>query len=386
MPTIGLYKPQMSNKKRILLLTRPICPPWDEGSKDFAYTLAKYAGDFEVHLLTYGKVSNLPSNVVQHNIYTSPKWNWMQKVYAYIFLTKEFLLKGGKGYDIIHSFFTPTRTNSLFLRLSLKKGIRVIQAVATLREDLYSEKDFKKILFGDLIITYSNYAKEKLEKLGFENVERVYPGIDVSLFSPALKKPELMEKFKTKESDFVINYTGEYVRLGDMDDIVSVFSDLAKENKNFKLHLAVRVKNQADANKKKEVKKEFEKAGMSDRVAFIDDGGYTMDEIYNLCDISIFPVRTMAGKFDIPLAVIEAMACGKPVIASNIERLRNFLNNDNSILVNPGDREALKEKIVYLYENPEARRKLGEKGMQFVRENFDIMKIVKEYEEIYRSL
>ena len=45
--------------KRILLLTRPICPPWDEGSKNFAYTLAKYAGDFEIHLLTCGKVDDL---------------------------------------------------------------------------------------------------------------------------------------------------------------------------------------------------------------------------------------------------------------------------------------------------------------------------------------
>ena len=94
----------------------------------------------------------------------------------------------------------------------------------------------------------------------------------------------------------------------------------------------------------------------------------------------------MAGKFDIPLAVIEAMACGKPVIASNLERLKYFLNDENSILINPGNREALKEKILYLYNNPEARRELGEKGMQFVRENFDIMKIVKEYEEIYRNL
>jgi len=171
-----------------------------------------------------------------------------------------------------------------------------------------------------------------------------------------------------------------------MDDIVSVFSDLAKENKNFKLHLAVRVKNRKDASKKEEVKKKFEEAGILDRVAFIDDGSYVMEDVFNLCDISIFPVRTMTGKFDIPLAVIEAMACGKPMIASNIERLRYFLNDNNSILINPGDREALKEKILYLYDNPEARGALGEKGMKFAREKFDIMKIVEEYEAVYKNM
>jgi glycosyltransferase involved in cell wall biosynthesis len=371
---------------KILLLTRPICPPWDEGSKDFAYTLAKHARDFEVHLLTHGKVADMAENVIQHEIYSSAGWDWTQKIRAYLFLVKEFLLKGGKDYDIIHSFFTPTGLNIFALKLCLRnKKIKTIQTIATLRDDLYGEEKIRKIVHADLIIAYSDYAKEKLEKLGYNNVKRTYPGIDINLFSPALKNPELMKKFATAENDFVINYTGEYLRLGDMDDIVSVFSDLVKGNKNFKLHLAVRVKNQKDAQKKQEVRKKFEKEGILDRVAFIDDGSYVMEDIFNLCDISIFPARTMAGKFDIPLVVPEAMACGKPVIVSSIERLKYFLNEKNSILINPGDRAALKEKILYLYNNPEARRNLGEKGMRFARENFDIEKIVKKYEEIYKG-
>jgi len=377
----------MIDKKRILLLTRPICPPWDEGSKDFTYTLAKHARDFEVHLLTHGKVEDLPENVVQHPIYSSAKWDWAQKIRAYLFLVKDFFLKGGKNYDIIHSFFTPTQLNVFALKLCLRnKKVKTIQTLATLRDDLYDAVKLKKIIHADFIIAYSDYAKEKLEKLGFKNVKRIYPGIDVGLFSPASKNPVLMKKFETTENDFVINYTGEYLRLGDIDDIVAVFSELAKNNNNFKLHLAVRVKNEKDAEKKEEVRKNFEAAGVLEKVAFIDDGSYTMEQIFNLCDVSIFPVRTMAGKFDIPLAVIEAMACAKPVIASNLERLRYFLDVGNSILVEPGDREALKKKILYLRENSEARRRLGENGMRFARENFDILKIVKEYEEVYSEI
>ncbi|MDD5489190.1 MAG: glycosyltransferase family 4 protein [Candidatus Moranbacteria bacterium] len=383
----------MTDKKSILLLTRPICPPWDEGSKDFAYTLAKYASDFEIHLLTCKKSPfQKPSfrnggNIVCHDIYTFSEWNFEQKARAYIFLIKEFLIKGGKDYDILHSFFTPTKLNVFALKICLRnKKLKTIQTLATLRDDIYSDEHIKKIIHADLIITYSDYAKEKLKKIGFGNVQRIYPGIDINLFSPAPKKMELMRKFETKEDDFVINYTGEYVRLGDMDDVVSVFSDLAKVNKNFKLHLAVRVKNEKDAKKKEEVGEKFEKEGIFDRVAFIDDGSYVMEDIFNLCDVSIFPAQTMAGKFDIPLVVPEAMACGKPVIASNLERLKYFLNEENSILINPGDQESLRDNILYLYSNPEARRELGEKGMRFARENFDILKIVKEYEKVYESL
>jgi glycosyltransferase involved in cell wall biosynthesis len=377
----------MTNKKKILLVTRPICPPWDEGSKNFAYTLAKNAGGFEIHLLTCGKVADLPENIIQHQIYISPKWNWSQKVRAYIFLLKEFFLKGGNNYDILHSFFTPTKLNVFALKLCLKnKKIKTIQTLATLRDDLYDAEKLKKIIHADFIIAYSDYAKEKLEKMGFQNAKRIYPGIDIEKYSPTPKNQELLKRFETSDDDFVINYTGEYVRLGDMDDIIASFIDLAKLQKNFKLHLAVRVKNKKDAEKKRELVAKLKKENILDRVAFIDDGIYTMEEIYNLCDISIFPARTMAGKFDIPLAVIEAMACGKPVIASNLERLRYFLNNENAILIAPGNREVLKQKILYLYDNPEARNDLARRGIDFVRENFDIMKIVKEYEEVYEKL
>jgi glycosyltransferase involved in cell wall biosynthesis len=377
----------MTDKKKILLLTRPICPPWDEGSKNFAYTLAKHAGDFEIHLLTCGKVADLPKSVVQHQIYSSSKWNWPQKVQAYIFLLKEFLLKGGNGYDILHSFFTPTKLNVFALKLCLRnKKIKTIQTLATLRDDLYGAEKLKKIIHADSVITYSDYAKEKLEKMGFNHVKRIYPGIDVEKYSPAPKNRELLKKFETSDDDFVINYTGEYVRLGGMDDVVDSFIDLARVQKKFKLHLAVRVRNEKEAQRKREVIKKLKTENILDRVAFIDDGSYVMEDIFNLCDISIFPVRTMAGKFDIPLAVIEAMACGKPVIASNLERLKYFLSNENSILIAPGNREVLKENILYLFNNPGKRHDLAKKAIGFVRENFDIMKVVKEYEEVYEKL
>ncbi|MFH0929976.1 MAG: glycosyltransferase family 4 protein [Candidatus Moraniibacteriota bacterium] len=377
--------------KKILLLTRPICSPWDEGSKNFAYTLAKYASDFEIHILTCGSLADLADNIVQHQIYTSPKLDFSQKFRLFKFLKK------ANDFDIIHSLFTPTKLNSFFIKFALKsKKAKFIQTVATLREDLYSEGDFKKILFGDQIITYSDYAKEKLEKMGFDKIKRIYPGIDIEKYSPSPKNQELMKKLETSEDDFVINYAGEYVRLGDMDDIIETFIGLVETRliaslqgeikKNFKLHLAVRVKNEKDANKKKEIIKKLERENILDRVAFIDDGSYEMQDIFNLCDISIFPARTMAGKFDIPLAVIEAMACGKPVVASNLERIKYFLSNENSILIAPGNREVLKENILYLYNNPEKRYDLAKKAIRFVRENFDIMKVVKEYEEVYEKL
>ena len=64
-----------NSKLKILLITRPIAPPWDEASKNFAYALAKeiskQSSNLEIHILTKGNFSDLPSNIIQHPIYTS---------------------------------------------------------------------------------------------------------------------------------------------------------------------------------------------------------------------------------------------------------------------------------------------------------------------------
>ena len=366
---------------KVLLVTRPICPPWDEASKNFAYDLACNIKDAEIHLLTYEKLSDLPTNIIQEDIYSEAGLNLNQKYRLYKFLKK------ADGFDIIHSLFTPTKLNSFLLKRALRnKPAKIIQTAATLREDLYSKNDFKKMLFGELIITYSDYAKEKLEKMGFNSIKRIYPGIDTLKYSPAPKNFELAKRFNIDNGDFVINFPGEYTRLGAIDDVIETFANLISERKNLKLLLACRVKNEKDLQKKKEIVGRLKEKNILGRAAFADDRNYKMEDIYNLSEIIIFPARDMRGKFDIPLAIIEAMACRKPVIASNIKRLKCFLNNTNSILINTGDRKALKEKILYLHSNHEARKNLGEKGMQFAIENFDVRKIAKEYKEVYRNL
>jgi glycosyltransferase involved in cell wall biosynthesis len=368
--------------RKILLVTRPICPPWDEASKNFAFYLAQNVSGFEFYLLANGILPNLPENIHQKPIYTANSFSYFQKLRLL-----KHLRKMKNDFDVIHYLFTPTKQNSFLIRNLVKSHkTKTIQTIATLREDLYSEKDWKKIIFADLIITYSRYAKDKLEKLGFNNVKQVYPGIDVELFSPAPKKPELMEKFNLSENDFVINFTGEYSRGEAIDDVIDSFLEISKKIPNAKLSLAVRIKNPEDARKKKEVVETLKRNNVLDKVSFQDDGTYVMQEIFNLCDVSLFPIKNMHGKFDVPLAVIEAMACEKPVIISNIPILKEFANDQNSVTIEAGNVEQLVQAIEGLYLDKTKREMIGKNARQFVEDNFDIRKIGEKYKEIYESL
>ena len=172
--------------KKILLVTRPIAPPWDEASKNFAYYLAKTISakenDLELHLMTRGHLPELSKRVVQNEVYTSSRNDitFSQKWRSLFF---QFIMRN--QFDVAHYFFTPTKLNSFLIKnfLSSKKT-KIIQTVATLREDLYSDSEIKKMMFGDLILTYSDYAAQKLNSLGFKNVKRVYPGIDLEKYQP----------------------------------------------------------------------------------------------------------------------------------------------------------------------------------------------------------
>lgn len=367
--------------KKILLVTRPIAPPWDEASKNFAFYLAKTLSTFNFFLLTNGFLPNLPGHIHQKPIYTSNALGYFQKIR----LLK--LVRMKNDFDIIHFMLTPNKLNAFSFKTFLQsKRAKTIQTIATLREDLFSDEDFKNILFTDLIITYSDYAKNKLTALGFKNVTRIYPGIDLEHYKKQEKKKEYLQKYGFSDSDFIINFTGEYTRLGAMDDVVVSFIEISKAIPNAKLSLALRIKNEKDAAKKKEVMEIFQKNNLLERVAFHDDGKYEMPDIYNLSDISIFPVRDMIGKFDVPLAVIEAMACEKPVIISDLPILGEFAKEENSVRIKKGDVSDLNAKILDLYNNPEKRNLLGKNARQYVEENFDINLVAKQYQTVYEKM
>ena len=214
---------------------------------------------------------------------------------------------------------------------------------------------------------------------------RIYPGIDIELYSPAAKDPSTMELFNIKNDDFVISYPGEYTRLGATDNIVSALPEIFSKIPNAKFVFANRIKNEKDAHKKAEVIKTLKDKGIFEKVIFTDTFA-DMPKIYNLSDVVIFPVANMEGKFDVPLAVIEAFACEKPVIVSNLSILKEFTSSENSVVIDPKNSQELTNAIVDLFENKEKCEKIGKVARTYSMENFDINSVSKQYEEAYNKL
>lgn len=371
--------------KKILLATRALIPPWDEASKNFAYFLAKSLTKHHTTILTTPTwLPDLPANVTQFPCYTKSELDFLEKIR----LLRALRSLRGK-FDITHYLFTPTRKNTSLIKFfSHPTRGKTIQTVATLREDLYSPKQLKELLFADRIVVYSDYSKHRLEKIGFRNVSRVYPGTDLSYYHPQSKDAGTLSHFNLSQDDFIVSYNGEYARLGatDMlaDWLIEHYADHPDSNMKFVFALRVK-KHEDDRMKKEEIVARFEQAGILKHIRFTDTYA-DMPKLYNLADVILFPVNDMRGKFDIPLVVIEAYACGKPVILSDLQIFNEFSNPDICVSIPRGDTGALTEKLAYLKENIQERKRLGRNARIFVEQHFDLKKTVGEYELLYETL
>lgn len=370
--------------KNILLATRPLVPPWDEASKNFAYFLGKEVQGNELTLLTTKEpLDDVPSSVRQEPLFSSDHFTLRTKMELF-----RYLRKARNLFDITHYLFTPTKQNTSVIRhLAKPTRGKTIQTVATLRDDLYSPEELRKLLFADRLVVYTDLSRQKLERLGFRNVTRIYPGIDLERYHPQPKNPAILEQLGFVENQFIVIYPGEYVRLGATDMLTDAFIDFFGKHPDtdIRFAFACRVKNEADAKKKEAVRKRFADADVLKYVAFSDTIS-DMPALYNSSDLVIFPVENLRGKFDVPLIIIEAYACGKPVILSDLPQFREFTNHDICVTIPKDSGVKLIESVAYLKQNIAIREALGHEARAFVEQHFDLKNTAKQYEEIYASL
>ncbi len=124
--------------------------------------------------------------------------------------------------------------------------------------------------------------------------------------------------------------------------------------------------------------KQVEAAGLEEQIHF--HGRLTRQEIAGLlrgADVVATPsVPTSSGRREgLPVALMEAMGSGVPVVASNLSGIPELvIDGQTGLLVAPGDAEGLAQALEHLYHNPDLRRRLGQAGREKVVGEFDLFK------------
>jgi glycosyltransferase involved in cell wall biosynthesis len=87
-----------------------------------------------------------------------------------------------------------------------------------------------------------------------------------------------------------------------------------------------------------------------------------------------------------PNSIVEAMANGKPIIASAVGGIPDMIDDDSGILVPPGDARALAKAMIVLAKNPELRRQMGEAALKRYRILFSPSVVVPLMLETYERV
>lgn len=241
---------------------------------------------------------------------------------------------------------------------------------------------FKK---ADLVIATSKAAKEDL-KNDFEVDEKkirvVYNAFDEKFFKDA----PLSEIQKVKEK---YRIDGEYILfmntikpLNNLTRLIEAFSRLRlilkgkKPNSNYKLVLAGKSGWLAD-----EIKQMAKDFGIKNEVIFT---GYIEPQDLNglFSGADVFISVPLYEEFGSP--VLEAMACGVPVICSNISSLPEIANGA-AILVDPYDVEGMKNAILRISDDIHLREELKKKGLEQARK-FHWRKTAEETLKVYGEI
>jgi glycosyltransferase involved in cell wall biosynthesis len=88
-----------------------------------------------------------------------------------------------------------------------------------------------------------------------------------------------------------------------------------------------------------------------------------------------------------PSTILEALACGKPVIATRVGGVPEIINDGvTGFLVDPRNAKKLSEKILYLLENEAEAEKVGFRGKEYVMRNFEVGVVGEKIENVYCRL
>jgi len=344
-----------------------------------------------------GSPSDGPSNVgyflsnalaKQTNLTSFPFFKPARKVYLGDVLTvcKDIVLK---EFDIFHFLLTPTLVNGSYAALQFAKrrgcptvlnahGVLQLERMVDdtrripLTSPVYAMGACKAV---DKLVVNSRYMRDAVSAwYGVDlNKTVVIPnGVDLKRFSQCNDEIKL-------DGDPRILFIGRLSYAKGVDILIRALAKVRPEMPNMRLHLVGSLKG-APAYSYQSLAR---KLGVEDKVVFHQWASpENVPRYYKAADICVFPSRLES----FGLMILEAMASGVPMVASDIASFKEILLDGKcGLLFKSGDDEALSKAIRKLVGDPVLGRKLSQAAFQVVQK-YSWENITQRYLSLYNQL
>lgn len=224
------------------------------------------------------------------------------------------------------------------------------------------------ILKSDKIITISNSMKKILETYGCspENIEIVSDGVDTSVFKP-LETPFLREKYAHGVST-IVNFQGVIDPQDDPEIVIEAARKVLKTKPDTMFWII------GDGTAIPLMKQKVAEYNLEEKFYF---SGWVrqkqMPEYISASDIGLVVLPDIiSARGRVTLKEFEYWACGVPAIVPRLPALEEVVEEGQTgIFYQPSNIDDLVQKILFLIENNDIRKRLGQNGLKMVREKYE---------------
>lgn len=321
-----------------------------------------------------------------HTVVESPRLGVLSSAsIAPKMLTDARQLHAEHAFDLIHLHFPDPMSHAVSLALPAD-----IPRVITWHSDivkqrrllkLYKPFQTKEINRSKALVaaTQSHFTSSTQIPANYpDNQKHVIPfGIDFGWLELTLAVAEKAESIKSRARERLIAFAlGRHVGYKGFDMLLN-----ALQHSDAYLILG------GEGPLTPQLKSQAQKLGIKDRVFFT---GKLSEEdaaaCYHACDVFCLPSVTPNEAFGI--VQVEAMACSKPVICTQLNNGVNEINPhmETGLTVPPSDPIALAEAINQLRDNPTLTNSLGRTAQQHARSRFSIQNMVNQHLALYEKL
>ena len=294
------------------------------------------------------------------------------------------------GPDLVH--IHGVGLGPLALRRALTGRVTpMIATVHSLRGHLpdsdFFDEGVPSLRCPDILIAVSEHLRS--EAIGYgvaaSKIHVIPNGVDTSYFRP-LSKEESRDALHIPVDSKNVLFVGHLIHRKGVDLLIRAFSEVYRLEADARLYIVGGPVASTDAGWYQDTLSLPGRLGILDRVTFVgpveSHKEPALNLWYNACDVLVLPSRAEG----MGMVLMEAMACGKPVIGTGVGGIPNVVTEgENGFLVDPDDPSGLAGAIAQILDDTALARRLGEHGMRQVKASYSWERIADTTTELYRS-
>ncbi len=373
----------MTPRRSVLMVSKPVAPPWNDSSKNLVKDLAVAGERFDYRVMTPTGYRLPADGVTSEPVYPAGNGAHTPALAQNLRALARLLRRDETA--LTNFFFAPNPRASFAARLALKaRPRRTVQTVCSCPASFHRAD---RLLFADRVVVLSNHTRLRFERAGIASARLavIPPGIQIPEPPSRDRRAATRARHRIAADQSLVIYPGDYQFSRAAETVTRAIIALGPRQAKTTFILACRIKQQASRTIEEQLRRELGAAGLLGQVRFYHQVPDILD-LLGACDLCLLPAESLYAKMDLPLVLIEAMALGVPLVVADQPPLSEILVGDVGLAVPARDPQALARVVGDLLDNPVHRAKLADAGPRVARAHFDISRVARQYEALYQEV